>query len=55
MALSRLLKLALLAWLARWAAVELAAYAGRHWRRPGPSPLELSGSDERVPGSHSIE
>lgn len=23
-------------WLGRWAAMEVAAFAGRHWRRPGP-------------------
>jgi hypothetical protein len=36
----RLLELALAAWLARWAAVELASYAGRHWRKPGPAPVD---------------
>jgi hypothetical protein len=38
---SRLLKLALLAWVGRWAAQELAAYAGRHWQRPGPAPKDF--------------
>ena len=33
-------------WLARWAAGELAAYAGRHWRKHGPPPIE----SERAPG-----
>jgi hypothetical protein len=35
---ANLVKLALAAWLARWAAQELAAYSGRHWQRPGPAP-----------------
>jgi len=39
-AVKRILLVAVAAWIARWAAGELAAYAGRHWRRPGPSPLE---------------
>ena len=33
-------------WLLRWAAGELAAYAGRHWREHGPPPIE----SERAPG-----
>ena len=33
-------------WLLRWAAGELAAYAGRHWRAHGPPPIE----SERAPG-----
>ena len=33
-------------WLLRWAAAELAAYAGRHWREHGPPPIE----SERAPG-----
>jgi hypothetical protein len=41
-----LLKLALGLWLARWAAGEVAAYAGRHWRKHGPPPIE----SERAPG-----
>ncbi len=40
MRLSHLVKLALGAWLLRWAARELAAYSGRHWQRPGPPPRE---------------
>ena len=32
----RLLGLTAALWVARWAAMELAAYAGRHWRKPGP-------------------
>jgi hypothetical protein len=38
--LSYLVRLALAAWLLRWAARELAAYSGRHWQRPGPPPRE---------------
>jgi len=33
-------------WLSRWAAAELAAYAGRHWRKHGPPPIE----SDRPPG-----
>ncbi len=55
MAVRRLLKLALLAWLARWAAGELAGYAGRHWRKPGPPPLESPRAPGHMPGPHSIE
>ena len=33
-------------WLLRWAAAVLAAYAGRHWRKHGPPPIE----SERAPG-----
>ena len=48
-------KLSLGLWLLRWAAQELAAYAGRHWQRPGPPPREskrrpgwLAGPSERT-------
>ena len=44
----RLLKLALAAWLLRWAAIELASYAGRHWRKPGPAPID----SPRAPGHY---
>jgi hypothetical protein len=40
------LKIALGVWLLRWLAGELAAYAGRHWRKHGPPPIE----SERAPG-----
>lgn len=40
MALSRLVRLAAVAWVARWLLQELAAYAGRHWRDSGPPPVE---------------
>jgi hypothetical protein len=36
----RLLRLALAFLLVRWAAGEVAAYAGRHWRAPGPAPTD---------------
>ena len=42
----RLLKLAVAVWLLRWAAAELASYAGRHWRKPGPAPID----SPRAPG-----
>jgi len=43
---ANLVRLAVGLWLLRWAAQELAAYSGRHWQRPGPSPR----SSERRPG-----
>ncbi len=49
--MKRLLRLAVAAWLLRWAAGELAAYAGRHWRRPGPAPIDAPPPFRR----HSIE
>jgi hypothetical protein len=36
--LRRVLRLALMVWLLRWAAGELAAYAGRHWLPPQKTP-----------------
>jgi hypothetical protein len=36
----RLVKIAVGLWLLRWAAGELAAYAGRHWLSPGPAPRD---------------
>jgi hypothetical protein len=45
----RLVKLALAAWLVRWAAIELASYAGRHWRKPGRPPLESPRAPGRMP------
>ena len=44
--MKRVLAFLLGAWLLRWAAGEVAAYAGRHWRKHGPPPLE----SERPPG-----
>jgi len=38
--LVRLLALAALAWVGRWAALEAAAYVHRTWPRPAPSPRE---------------
>ena len=32
----RLLLFAAAVWLLRWAAMEVASYAGRHWLPPGP-------------------
>jgi hypothetical protein len=45
-----LLKLIVGVVLLRWLAGELAAYAGRHWRPPGPAPIDLapSGESERA-------
>jgi hypothetical protein len=36
----RLLALAAAAWIARWAALELAAYVHRTYPRPAPSPRD---------------
>jgi hypothetical protein len=35
-----LLKVLVAAFLLRFVAGELAAYAGRHWRSPGPAPID---------------
>jgi hypothetical protein len=37
-------------WLARWAAGEVAAYAGRHWRKHGPPPIESPRAPGWMPG-----
>jgi hypothetical protein len=47
---SNLVKLAVAVWLLRWAAEELAAYSGRHWQRPGPSPRDSERRPGRLPG-----
>jgi hypothetical protein len=36
----RILRIAAALWFLRWAAGEFAAYAGRHWQQPGPSPRD---------------
>ena len=46
----RLLRLAVLAWLGRWAAGEVAAYLGRHPRSPGPPPLDSPHPPGWMPG-----
>jgi hypothetical protein len=46
----RLVRLALVLWVVRWVAMELAAYAGRHWRRPGPAPNDSTRQPGRMPG-----
>jgi len=48
--LKRLVGLALLLWVGRWAAGEAAAYLGRHPRRPGPNPLDSPHPPGRMPG-----
>jgi hypothetical protein len=49
--IANLVKLGVALWLVRWAAEELAAYAGRHWQRPGPPPIESERRPGWVPGS----
>jgi hypothetical protein len=46
----RLLGLAALAWVGRWAALELAAYAGRHWLPRGRPSKESPRQPGRMPG-----
>jgi hypothetical protein len=46
----RVLEVAALAWLVRWAARELAAYSGRHWQRRGPAPKNSPRQPGRMPG-----
>jgi hypothetical protein len=48
--LGRLAKIVFAYWILQWAAGELAAYAGRHWRKPGPSPLESEHPPGHMPG-----
>jgi hypothetical protein len=45
-----LLKLAAGLVVLRWAAGEVAAYAGRHWRAPGPAPLDSPRPPGWMPG-----
>ena len=37
-------------WVVRWAAMELAAYAGRHWQPRGPAPKDSPRQPGRMPG-----
>jgi hypothetical protein len=46
----RLAALAVAYWLVRWAALELAAYAGRHWQARGPAPKDSPRQPGRMPG-----
>jgi hypothetical protein len=39
-ALSRLVKLAAAAWVARWALREVASYVGHRWRGASPAPID---------------
>ena len=48
--MKRLFKLAVAFWLLRWAAGELAAYAGRHWQLHGPPPRESPRKPGWMPG-----
>ncbi len=47
---ANLVKLVVGTWLLRWAAQELAAYAGRHWQRPGPPPRDSGRRPGWMPG-----
>jgi hypothetical protein len=46
----RLVAIAAAFWLVRWAAMELAAYAGRHWQARGPAPKDSPRQPGRMPG-----
>ena len=48
--MKRLLLVAGAFWLVRWAAMELAAYAGRHWQAQGPAPKDSARQPGRMPG-----
>jgi hypothetical protein len=48
--LRRLLRFAIVVWLARWIALELASYLGHHPRGPGPSPLDSPHPPGWMPG-----
>jgi len=45
----RALSLALLVWIARWAAMEFASYIGRH-RPRGPAPKDSPRAPGHMPG-----
>jgi hypothetical protein len=47
----RLVRAAVAVWLLRWAAIELASYAGRHWRAPGPAPIDSPRAPGHTPGA----
>ena len=46
----RLLLIAAALWVARWIAMEVAAYAGRHWQQRGPAPNDSPRRPGRMPG-----
>jgi hypothetical protein len=46
----RVLALAAVAWVGRWALLELASYAGRHWLPPGRPANESWRQPGRMPG-----
>jgi len=46
----RLVIVGALVWLVRWAAMELAAYSGRHWQPRGPAPKDSPRQPGRMPG-----
>jgi hypothetical protein len=46
----RLLQMLFAAWIVRWAAGELAAYAGRRLLPPGPPPIESAQPPGWMPG-----
>jgi hypothetical protein len=50
----RVLVAAGLVWLGRWAAIQLAAYAGRHWLPVGPPPKDSPRQPGRMPGPFDI-
>lgn len=45
-----LLLIAAVLWVLRWATMELAAYAGRHWQPRGPAPKDSPRQPGRMPG-----
>ena len=46
----RLLLAGLAVWILRWAAIQVAAYAGRHWLPPSPPPKDSPRQPGRIPG-----
>ena len=50
----RLLGLAVLAWIARWAVLEAASWAGRRGP-PGPPPIDSIRIPGRMPRRHECE
>jgi hypothetical protein len=46
----RLVAAAIALWVLRWAAMMLAAYAGRYWLPVGPPPIESARKPGWMPG-----
>ena len=50
----RLVGVAVLLWVGRWLALELAAWSG-HWGRPGPAPKDSPRAPGLMPGPFDLK